>query len=114
MKWEVRMMPNGRRKVCRRSYTPEEFRAEFWGAYVEVQRKLETPCWEWSKHRSEDGYGMFRYQGKGVERTHRISWELTYGPIPYGLMVCHHCDNPPCIRPDHLFLGTALTNRHDQ
>jgi hypothetical protein len=44
---------------------------------------------------------------------HRIAWELTNGPIPAGLFVCHHCDTPGCVRPDHLFLGTAQENMQD-
>ncbi len=46
-------------------------------------------------------------------RTHRIAYELTYGPIPPGLLVCHRCDNPPCCRPDHLFLGDKRANALD-
>jgi len=44
---------------------------------------------------------------------HRLAWELTYGPIPDGMLVCHHCDNPICCRPDHLFLGTPSDNMQD-
>lgn len=49
-----------------------------------------------------------------MARTHRLAWQLANGPIPIGMFVCHHCDNPPCCNPEHLFLGTALDNNRDR
>lgn len=69
-------------------------------------------CWEWTKARMPFGYGQINDRGK-VLYAHRVSWEIHNGPIPKGLHVCHHCDNPPCVRPDHLFLGTARDNIND-
>lgn len=45
---------------------------------------------------------------------HRVAWELSFGPVPAGLFVCHHCDNPRCVRPDHLFVGTHDANMRDR
>ena len=70
-------------------------------------------CWEWQGQRSRWGYGYFVFKGRR-RHAHRISWELANGDPPGNLFVCHTCDNPPCVRPDHLFLGTALDNNRDR
>lgn len=70
-------------------------------------------CWEWQAGRSSVwGYGSARVAGRTVP-AHRLSWQLTYGDIPAGMVVCHACDNPPCVRPSHLFLGTQRDNIQD-
>jgi hypothetical protein len=68
-------------------------------------------CWNWIGAIS-CGYGHFNVNGI-IYRSHRVAWMLAYGEIPPGLHVCHHCDNPPCVRPDHLFLGTMRDNIKD-
>lgn len=75
-------------------------------------------CWTWTGPVDRKGYGyMYVRPGKGggVHRfTHRVSYELSTGrPIPDNMLVCHRCDNPPCVRPDHLFLGTQSDNLKD-
>lgn len=70
-------------------------------------------CWLWTAYRNEDGYGTVRFDGR-MQGAHRVAWQLTHGPIPDGLDVLHSCDNPPCCKPDHLFLGTNHDNVIDR
>ena len=69
-------------------------------------------CWLWTAARDWHGYGSFRFPDRCV-KAHRFSYELHFGPIPPGMFVCHHCDNPPCVRPDHIFVGTQSDNMRD-
>lgn len=75
-------------------------------------------CWEWVGTTNQKGYGYTALSSSGEKNgkklyTHRLAYQLTYGPIPEGMHVCHKCDNPRCCRPDHLFLGTHQENMSD-
>jgi len=69
-------------------------------------------CWEWQGAKDRDGYGQTRSQGR--VKAHRRAWEIVAGTIPAGLYVLHRCNNASCVRPDHLYLGTALDNGIDR
>ena len=73
----------------------------------------ERGCWEWQGGGTPAGYGITTVN-KRTTYMHRLSWEIHRGPIPSGMCVCHRCDNPSCVRPDHLFLGTAKDNCLDR
>ena len=81
---------------------------------AKVAIALPGGCWEWTAHRHHrHGYAEFWYEDRW-QRAHRVSWMLFRGPIPRTRHVLHDCDNPPCVNPDHLYLGTNDDNVRDR
>ena len=76
--------------------------------YVDVT----DSCWNWCGGTNHFGHGKYRRNGR-LENAHRVSWEMHTGSIPTGMFVLHKCDNPKCVNPEHLFLGTAWDNTQD-
>jgi hypothetical protein len=72
--------------------------------------KQPNGCWLWNGALNKDGYGVFGIKAEGA---HRASYKMYKGEIPKGILVCHKCDIPRCVNPDHLFLGTQLDNIRD-
>lgn len=94
-----------------RIYTRRSEEDRFWEK-VDTRRLSPGGCWEWLAGLTHNGYGQFK--SSCTSKAHRWSYLHHYGKIPDGLLVCHRCDNPPCVNPAHLVLGTTKDNMQDK
>ena len=85
---------------------------EPWAIVADQIATTPAGCWEFTGPRANYGYGKVGF-ADGMRAAHRISWEHHNGPIPVGMLVLHRCDNPPCVNPEHLWIGTQADNMRD-
>lgn len=90
-----------------KKYTPEQAAAAFWRR---VDKNGPNGCWVWQGYCQRFGHGWLGHRGLA----HRYAWELLRGPLPQGKCLLHHCDNPPCVNPDHLYIGDRRDNTRDR
>jgi len=94
---------------CRSRYDVTKQSERFNKKYTKV---VTTGCWEWNGPFTRGNYGTFTVNKKQY-RAHRYAYSTLVGEIPENMLVCHKCDNPKCVNPEHLFLGSHLDNNHD-
>jgi len=97
--------------TCRHNADTQNLETRFWS---KVEIKDFFDCWNWTANKTPQGYGRFQLKRKKSVSAHRLAWELTYGKIPNGLHVLHKCNNPSCVNPSHLKLGTNQDNVDDK
>lgn len=105
---------NGEGKHCSRKCQHDHriTRLEYFFKNISHEAHPED-CWIWTGRRIKFEYGTMVIKRKNCT-AHRVSWTFHYGEIPKGMCILHHCDNPPCVNPDHLFVGTYLDNAKDR
>lgn len=98
-------------KDFRIAITKERNKRPIKDRFMEKVKLMPSGCWEWQASKKKKGYGRFKVQD--FQHAHRFSYHIFKGNIPKGMLVCHKCDNPSCVNPAHLWLGTYSDNIND-
>lgn len=106
--WAGRMYCS--KSCANRDHERQPVHVRFWN----FVSKSQDGCWLWNGTKDGGGYGQIStFRGEAPAKAHRVSWEMRNGEIPAGMSICHKCDTPSCVNPDHLFIGTQADNARD-
>lgn len=110
------LIKNGKSKYCSKLCYYEDRKSSYLDRFFKKIEKTKS-CWIWKGGLDKDGYGQFNFKENNINnhvRSHRFSYFLHKGEIPINMNILHKCDNPKCVNPDHLFIGTTQDNVNDR
>lgn len=117
--YKKKSQKTGFASACKNCLGNKDFKSDTIEEYLDkrIDKSVDTGCWDWTGHKDKAEYGVICNPWRkqfGTQFAHRVSYIVSKGQIEEGMLICHHCDNPSCVNPDHIYEGTAQDNVNDR